>query len=113
MKTIEAYTNLELSDDIESDYDMLCEAGLLNTVIETFVGEYDNVNLLLQMKCNSVLSHNSVESQLGKFLSNMSDNVDNLAGIAADTLSKFDMTKLPFDMGDLSGLLKLINLQKK
>ena len=29
MRVIEAYTNLELSADIEDDYDMLCQAGLL------------------------------------------------------------------------------------
>ena len=43
MRTIAAYTNLELSDDIEEDYDALCEAKLLNSVIETFNGEYENV----------------------------------------------------------------------
>ena len=113
MKTIEAYTNLELSEDIEADYDMLCEAGLLNVVIETFVGEHDNINLLLQMKCNSILSNNSVESQLGKFLNNISDNVDSFVGVVSDKVSKLNTDKLPFDMNDLGGLLKFVNLQKK
>ena len=36
MRVIEAYTNIELSDDLEEDYDLLCESKLLDTVIDTF-----------------------------------------------------------------------------
>lgn len=113
MKTIEAYTNLELSDNIEADYDVLCSEGLLNTVIETFIGEYENVNLLLQMKSNSILSNNGVEAQLGKFLSDVSENIDTISRVLTEKVSQFDMAKISLDNVDLGGLLKLINFQKK
>jgi pentose-5-phosphate-3-epimerase len=75
MKTIAAYTNLELSDDIEDDYDALCESGLLNSVVNSFIGEYENVSMLLQMRCEYILSCNSIESQVGRFLDGILDKV--------------------------------------
>ena len=49
MRVIEAYTNLELSNDLEEDYDMLCEANLLDLIINTFKKEYDEVNIHLKL----------------------------------------------------------------
>lgn len=113
MKTIEAYTNLELSDDIENDYDELCRAKLLNTVIETFNGEYENVNLLLQMKCEYILSGNTMEAQFGKFLTGILDKVDVLADALSSKISEFDFNNLPVNMDDLSKLMEFVNSQKK
>ena len=90
MRTIAAYTNIELSDDIEDDYDALCESKLLNAVIESFNGEYENVKVLLQMKCDYILSGNTIEAQLGRFFDSVLEKVDDVAG----ALSNFDMGKL-------------------
>lgn len=90
MRTIAAYTNLELSDDIENDYDALCESKLLNAVIESFNGEYENVKVLLQMKCDYILSGNTIEAQLGRFFDSVLEKVDDVAG----ALSNFDVNKL-------------------
>ncbi len=54
MMTIATYTNIELSNDIEDDFDMLCASNLLSVVVSTFAEEYDSVNLLLQMKCDQI-----------------------------------------------------------
>ena len=109
MKTIEAYTNLELSDDVEDDYDMLCEAGLLNAIISTFNGEYENVKVLLQMRCDYILSNNSIESQVGKFLTNLLDNIDGISGAIADKIGSFSFDKLPIDKIDLTKVLEFVN----
>ena len=90
MRTIAAYTNIELSDDIEDDYDALCESKLLNAVIESFNGEYENVKVLLQMKCDYILSGNTIEAQLGRFFDGVLEKVDGVAG----ALSNFDVSKL-------------------
>lgn len=90
MRTIAAYTNLELSDDIENDYDALCESKLLNAVIESFNGEYENVRTLLQMKCDYILSSNTIEAQFGRFFDGVLEKVDGVAG----ALSNFDVSKL-------------------
>lgn len=112
MKTIEAYTNLELSDDIEEDYDALCSAKLLNIVIDTFVDEYENVRLLFQMQCDYVLSNNNMEAQVGKFLHELLEKIGDVADVASDKINKFDISKLPFSKDDLKKLMNFINIQK-
>jgi len=113
MKTIEAYTNLEMSNDIENDYDILCEAGLLNAVIDTFGGEYENVNLLLQMRTDYILSSNNIEAQFGKFLTNILDKVDDLSGALSNAVSNFDLKNLHIKMEDIGKLMEFVNSQKK
>ena len=113
MKTIAAYTNLELSDDMEEDYDSLCEAKLLNMVIETFSGEYENVNLLLQMKCEYILSGNTVEAQFGKFLTGVLDKVDIVANAVSNRIEDFDFKNLPIKMEDIGKLMEFVNSQRK
>ena len=113
MKTIEAYTNIELSEDIECDYDALCEAKLLNAIIESFSGEYDNVNLLLQMKCDYILSGNNIEAQFGKFLNNILDKMDGLSETLSHKIKDFDLKKLPIKMEDIGKLIEFVNSQRK
>lgn len=113
MKTIAVYTNLELSNDIENDYDALCEANLLNDVIETFGGEYNNVSLLLQMKCDYILSGNTLEAQFGKFLTEIVDKLDSFATILSNKISEFDLNNLPVNMDDLGKLMEFLDSQKK
>jgi hypothetical protein len=112
MKTIEAYTNLELSEDMEEDYDMLCAAKLLTPVIDTFKSEYDEVNILLQMKCDYILSGNTIEAQLGRFLDDMSDKLYGAIDDLSDKIGKFDISKLPLDMDSIKKVISFINAQK-
>lgn len=113
MKTIAAYTNLELSTDIEEDYDDLCVANLLNVVIETFAGEYENVNLLLQMRCEYILSGNTIEAQFGKFLTGITDRIDDFTDVLKNKVENFDFSKLPISMDDLGKLMEFVNSFKK
>ena len=108
MKTIAAYTNLELSDDIEDDYDGLCRAGLLNVVINTFSGEYENVKLLLQMKTDYILSGNSIEAQFGKFLDELAEKIKLAIDVVANKVEGFDISKLPISMDDIGALISFL-----
>lgn len=110
MRTIEAYTNIELSDDIEDDYDMLCSAGILDVIIGTFKKEYDEVNILLQMKCEYILSENSIEAQVGKFLDSILSKVDDLVVALSNGVQNLD--KLPVEKEDLIKLLDFVNAHK-
>lgn len=112
MKTLAAYTNLNLSSDLEEDYDLLCEAKLLDSIISTFKKEYDDVNILLQMKCDYVLNSNSLESQVGRFLDGILDKVDVLVSSLSNKVDNFDLNSLPFDSEDLNKLMQFINMQK-
>lgn len=105
MKIIAAYTNLELSYDMEDDYDALCEAKLLNMIIDTFIGEYENVNLLLQMKCDYILKGNNIESQIGKFLTEILNKLDDFP----EAISNFDISKLPINGEYINKLMEFVN----
>lgn len=113
MKTIAAYTNIELSMDIEDDYDALCETKLLNVVVDTFACEYENVKLLLQMKCDYILAGNNIEAQFGKFLNEILDKIDNVASVISNKIEDFDIKKLPISINDLNKLMEFINSQRK
>ena len=112
MMTIAAYTNLELSFDIENDYDELCEAKLLNVIIETFTGEYENVKLLLAMQCDYILSANNIEAQLGRMLTSVLDKVDAFSNLVSSKLDSFDLDNLPVNMNDINKIMEFINSQK-
>jgi hypothetical protein len=112
MRTIVAYTNLELSDDIEEDYDLLCSAQLLNPVIETFDGEYENVKLLLQMKTDYILNGNTIEAQFGRLLENISDKLDNALQMVANKIENFDISNLPIDVDSIQKLMSFLNTSK-
>jgi hypothetical protein len=113
MMSIAHYTNLELSFDIDDDYDKLCQAKLLNVVIETFAGEYENVKLLLAMQCDYILSSNSINAQCGKFLTNIMDKVDDFSSVLTGVLGELDLGKLPISLDDVNKLIEFVNLQKK
>ena len=108
MKTVDAYTNLELSDDVEEDYDILCEAQILELVIDTFKKEYDDVNVLLQMKCDYILSGNSMEAKVGKFLDELSDKADIVINTLSDKIDGFDISKLKINKQYLNKLLEFL-----
>ena len=112
MKTIAAYTNLELSDDVEEDYDMLCSAKLLNSVIDTFNGEYENVKLLLQMKTDYIVSGNTIEAQLGRFLDDISEKLDVVLHTLSYKMGNFNMENLPIDAESMQKLMSFININK-
>ena len=112
MRVIEAYTNLELSSDLEEEYDLLCESKLLESIINTFKKEYDDVNILLQMKCDYVINSNTLEAQVGRFLDGVLDKLDIIVDVLANKVDNFDFNNLPINSEDLGKLMQLINTQK-
>jgi len=113
MYTIKAYTDIELSDDIENDYDMLCENNILNIVVETFKNEYDEINIILNMKCDDVLNQNNIESQLGRFLNLISEKVDILAGVLSAKIENLNIDNLPISIEDMELVNRFLNINKK
>lgn len=85
MRCIEAYTNLELSDDIENDYDLLCQSGLMNKILATFENEYTEILSLLQMQCDYILLDNSITAKVNVLLSAVTNGVDKLSDSIIDT----------------------------
>ena len=104
MYTIAAYTNIELGEDIEEDFDMLSESKILPVILATIQNEYDDVNILLQMQCDSYLENNSVEAQFGKLF----ENVTNTLGSLESGLKDF-IYRIPSGNFDVEKILNTLN----
>lgn len=108
MYTLEAYTNLELSDDVVADFDSLSESKLLPVVICLIQQEFDDVNVYLQMQCEYVLADNSIEAQVGKFLTDILDKFDGVNDNLFKYISKIDINELMKYKDEILEILKKI-----
>ena len=94
IEVIQAYTNLEFDADFDAaiaEYDALCEADLLNSIIETFEGEYKAVLNMVTMKQDYILQNNSIECQVAQFLNNLNEKLDMLAGSISESFGAYRM----------------------
>lgn len=105
MYTIAAYTSLELSDDIEEDFDVLSESRLLPVVLSIIQNEYDDVNILLQMQCDSLLENNSIEAQFGKLTNGILDFLNN-----SEVSLKSFVDKIPIEKINLTKIFNALNI---
>ena len=94
MYTIESYTNLELGEDVASDFDTLSESKLLPSVICLIQKEFDDVNVFLQMQCEYIMESNSIEAQIGKFLTNVLDKLDGVGNSLSKYLENVNVEEL-------------------
>lgn len=108
MYTIAAYTSLELSEDIEDDFDVLSESKLLPVVLSMIQNEYDDVNILLQMQCDSFLENNSVEAQLGKFFDKATSLIEGLEPKLKTFIDEISGENL--DIGNLINMFSNFNI---
>lgn len=108
MFTLVAYTNLELSDDIEDDFDLLSESKLLPILVCIIQQEYDDINLLLEMQCDYILVDNTIEAQFGKLLNGVLEKVDGIEQFLKSYLSNVDVKSLLKDKDKLFELLSKI-----
>jgi hypothetical protein len=83
MFAIRAYTNLQI-ENIEDDYDLLCESGLMNKVLATFESEYKEILSLLQMQCDYVLMDNSVTAQFNVLFEAAANAINKFSDSAGD-----------------------------
>jgi len=84
MKCIEAYTDLELGEDIEEDYDELCKSGLLDKILRTFEEEFNTVLSLLKMQCDYILMDNSVTANINVLLTAATSAINKFGNSASD-----------------------------
>lgn len=109
MYTIEAYTNVELSDDIEEDFDLLSSSKLLPVIVGIIQQEYDDVNVFLQMQCEYILEDNAIEAQIGKFLNEIIDKIGALGDKLQESVSNIDFSSLLKDKDKLINIFEKLN----
>lgn len=106
MFSIETYTDIELSDNIEDDYDVLAKNGLLATIIDSFDTEYQSVTMLLSMQSNYVLSDNALGAKFGSLIDNLSKHIDNLSNILQTKIEEVNLDMSDIDLNEINSLLE-------
>jgi hypothetical protein len=77
-----------------------------------FKKEYDDVNILLQMRCDYLLSGNTLEAQVGRFFNDISAKIDDLADVMSDKVNSFDLNALLNDRNVIEKIVNFAHLQK-
>ena len=116
IEIIKTYTNLEFDDDFNvaiAEYDTLCEANLLNCIIETFEGEYKTVLNMLNMKQDYILQGNGIDAQVARFLNGLSDKLDSVMEIVTESAGSFSLDNLNISSDDLSRLTDFVKILGK
>ena len=114
---LSAYTNLEFSvnEDAEIDsiaeYDMLCENGLLNTIIELFIDEYSKCDeMLMTMQNDLIANHNTLHNLVGNLAKQLLGIVEPLGNALKDKLDSFN---LDLSQDNIDKYAKIFEAMKK
>lgn len=112
IEVLKTYTNLEFDEDFNvaiTEYDSLCAANVLNSIIETFEGEYNSVLNMVNMRQEYILQENNIEFQVIKFLNELNEKLGFAIDSIADNFNSFndigvtseDINKLTSFIGSL------------
>ena len=110
---ISKYTNLEFSSGDEEfdsldEYDMLCQSGLLNEILDVVGAEYTTCNNMLNMMMSDIESNNNtIENVVATILGNIGNSVDNLIDVFAEKVESMELDLSQIDMDKYKGLLDL------
>ena len=110
LSVISKYTNLEFSSGEEFDaldeYDMLCQANLLNPILDVIGAEYTTCNNMLNMMMDDIVSNNNtVENVVGTILSKIGDSIDEFISVIADKVESLDLDLNQIDIDKYKGLI--------
>lgn len=109
---ISNYTNLEfgVDGDYLSDYDGLCEVGLLDAVISTFDKEYARANEILNMMLSDKLQNNSTESSFAVMTNGVNNALDKLVNTLSKKVQEMNLDLSNMNQDTLNGFLNLLNI---
>ena len=115
LSIISKYTNLKFSsgEDAEFDsldeYDMLCQANLLNPILDVIGAEYATCNNILNMMMADIeANNNTVEAVLGHTLGRITNSIDNLIDVFAEKVEEMDLDLSQIDIDKYKGLIDLL-----
>lgn len=110
MKVIGAYTNLEF--EVLDDYDALCEADLLNPVIETFATEYARVNDILNMMLADMMQANTVEVGAMQLMNKVNDGLDIIIEALANKIEEINFNLEDINPDAVNNVIRLLDIKK-
>lgn len=110
---ITKYTNLEFSSGQDSEfdsldeYDMLCQNGLLNPILDLVGGEYVTCNNMLNMMMDDIIANNNtIENVIGEVLDKLGNSVDDLITVFADKIESMELDLDQIDIDKYTGLIE-------
>ena len=111
---ISKYTNIEFSsgEDTEFDsldeYDMLCQADLLNPILDVIGEEYVTCNNILYMMMGDIVTNNNtIENVVGHVLGKLGDSVDGLIDVLAEKVEDMELDLSQIDINKYKGLIEM------
>lgn len=114
LSIISKYSNLEFSSGKDSEfdsldeYDMLCQADLLNPILDVIGEEYATCNNILNMMMADVVANNNtVENVVGNVLGKLGISIDNLIDIIAEKVDELELDLNQIDINKYKGLIEL------
>ena len=111
---ISKYSNLEFSSgensefDTLDEYDMLCQADLLNPILDVIGEEYATCNNILNMMmADIVANNNTIESVVGHTLGRLSLSIDGLIDALVEKVEDMELDFNQIDIDKYKGLLEM------
>lgn len=115
---LSTYTNLEFSsgEDTEFDsldeYDMLCQADLLNPILDVIGEEYVTCNNILNMMMSDIVANNNtVENVVATILGDLGESVDDFINVLAEKVKLLNLDLNQIDINKYKGLIELFTLK--
>lgn len=110
---LSTYTNLEFSsgeDEFDSldEYDMLCQADLLNPILDVIGEEYVTCNNILNMMmADIVANNNTVENVVGHTFGRVADSVDGLIDVLKEKVEEMELDLDQINIDKFKGLFDI------
>jgi hypothetical protein len=113
---ISKYTNLEFenTDDLDAidQYDMLCQSGLLNEILDVIGGEYEVCNNMLNMMMADInANNNNVAVVVNKALQKVLGSVDVLVNALADKIEEMELDLSQIDIDKIMGVINKLPIK--
>lgn len=115
---ISKYTNLEFSSgknsefDSLDEYDMLCQADLLNPILDVIGAEYTTCNNILNMMMADVVANNNnVENVLGSATNRLLDTIDGFVNVLSEKVEELNLDLNQIDINKFKGLIDLLPMK--
>lgn len=113
IKFIEAYTDIEFTNNYYDDYDALTASGLLDMIINAALPEYNRMTEMLILQKEYVLAQNSLEAQVGRFLGDLSYQFGKFVDNIGEKISGMNLEDMNVNQDDVNKIVQFVDKIKK
>lgn len=113
---ISKYTNLTFENTDDEDaidqYDLLCQSGLLNEILNVIGSEYEVCNNLLNMMMADIdANNNNVAAVFDKALQEILSYVGNFADVLSDKVENWELDLSQIDIDKVMGVISKLPIK--